>query len=230
MRSSLRILLAMAAGACLIGIDGAGATEASSTASRLAEAVEARDADPRLAPRVQVGTPWGKDDTVGDATRPQGDLRRIIVENGRQQMTFTFRTVAIPFWDTAATDRTTGMVFDMDWHGTTPPPNRTLVIFRNDGPWFAVILNGGGQSVCSRQGGVRQLTNNRFVLNAPVQQCLGGAHILRVGAGFVDDADDTAVDDTTVDRVPNSGGYGPFIRLPGESRSTGDAAAGWTVH
>ena len=227
-----RIVLAVIAAVCLLGIDGAGASSPSTSAQRVADALGPPAESGRLARRVQVASPWGKDDTVGDAARPEGDLRRIIVANGNQHMSFTWRTVATPLWDTAATDRITGVVFDMDWQNTTAPPNRSLVVEKQDGVWTAVILNARNQAICSRTGGVRVLTNHRFNINAPVQQCLGGAHVLRVASGFVDDLDDTAVDDTRVDFAPNSRGYGPFIRLPARSRSTGESTTvgGWTVH
>jgi hypothetical protein len=150
------------------------------------------------------------------------------VDNGHVRMDFMFRTVAYPRWDTPSTDRLVGMVFDMDWYGTSVAPNRTLVVDRIDNVWVATILNGRGQSVCSRTGGVQQLSNNRFTISAPVEACLGGAHVLRVAGFFVDDLDDTAAEDTRVDYVPNSRFYGPFIRLP--ESSGGDAGTmGWTV-
>jgi hypothetical protein len=224
----LRFAAAVLAALCVIGLDSGAAGAARPVAGRVVDAA----GDPRAPgtePRVQVNTPWGKDDTVGDASRPQGDLRRIIVENGRQQMTFTFRTMATPMWDNPSTDRVTGMVFDMDWQGTSVDPNRTLVVTREDGVWTSIILRGNGAFECGRTGGVRQLSNHRFVMTAPVQLCLGGAHVLRVASGFVDDRDDTAGTDARVDAAPNSRFYGPFIRLPGSSRSGGNVNAGW-VH
>jgi hypothetical protein len=225
----LRIGAALVALACIIGLDGGQAGAARPVAGRVVDAAgEARA--PGVEPRIKVNSPWGKDDTTGDARRDQGDLRRIIVANGRQQMTFTFRTVATPLWDNASTDRVTGMVFDMDWQGTTVQPNRTLVVTREDGVWTSIILRGNGAFECGRTGGVQQLSNHRFVIHAPVQLCLGGAHVLRVASGFVDDADDSAGQDTSVDAAPNSRFYGPFIRLPGSSRAGGrDVTDGW-VH
>ncbi len=227
MKRLIRILLASIIAMGLIGIDGAGAS-GGSTARQLSDAF-APAAGSSLTPRIQVNSPWGKDDTVGEAFRPEGDLRRIIVENGHQRMVFTFRTVARPLWDTPSTDRITGMVFDMDWHGTSVPPNRTLVITREDNIWVGVILDGNQQVVCSRTGGVQQLSNNRFVLGAP-SACLGGSHMVRVASGFVDDRNDGPGETVSVDSAPDSRFYGPFIRLP---RSRGDGPAGlggWTVH
>jgi hypothetical protein len=226
----LRIGAALVALVCIIGLDGGQAGASRPVTGRVLDAAgEARA--PGLQPRIKVNSPWGKDDTTGDARRDQGDLRRIIVENGRQQMTFTFRTVATPLWDNASTDRVTGMVFDMDWQGTTVQPNRTLVVTREDGVWTTAIFRGNGAIECVRPaGGVRQLSNHRFVLSAPVQMCLGGAHVLRVASGFVDDGDDGPAQDTSIDAAPNSRFYGPFIRLPGSSRAGGrDVTAGW-VH
>ena len=229
MQRRLKVAAVLVALLGTIGLDGGTAGAAGPAAADLADAF-GDPRSPRIEPRVQVSSPWGKDDTVGDAARPQGDLRRIVVENGRQQMTFMFRTVQTPLWDNASTERDTGMVFDMDWHGTSVDPNRTLVVTRIDGVWNVGILRGNGALECYRTGGVRQLTNHRFVISAPVQLCLGGAHVLRVASGFVDDQDDTAATDSSVDAAPNSRFYGPFIRLPGSSRSDGrDAAAGW-VH
>ena len=229
MKRFIKVLATLVALVSLIGLDGAGASSAPTTAQTVADAAAA----PRSGPpaEVLVNTPWGKDDTVGEATRPQGDLRRIVVENGRTQMHFTFRTVETPLWDTPSTDRIVGMVFDMDWQGTTVPPNRTLIVTREDGVWNAAILNGGGNFVCGRTGGVRQLSNHRFKISAPVAECLGGAHVLRVLGTFVDDADDGAPQATTSDAAPNSRFYGPFIRLPQRSRS-GEAGGtgGWTVY
>jgi hypothetical protein len=229
MRRNVSILAAVLVTVTMMGIGGAEASSAPARAREVADAVTAPAGGPELTPRVRVNSPWGKDDTVGDAPRPQGDLRRIIVENGRVQMHFTFRTVATPLWDNASTDRTTGMVFDMDWLDTTAPPNRTLVVTRDDGVWSAAIFNGGGHLVCSRTGGVRQLTNHRFNISAPVQTCLGGPHVLRIGSGFVDDQDDTAGEDLHTDLAPNTN-YGPFIRLPARSRPEAAAVGGWTVH
>ena len=214
MRRVVGILLACLVTTSVFGIDGAGADDAATTAEQLAAVLPDPPAAEGLEPRSTVATPWGKDDTVGDAERPEGDLRRIIVENGRVQMHFMFRTVQRPLWDTAATDRLTGMVFSLDWEGTTAAPNRQIVVLRDDGIWVIGILTGRGRLVCERTGGVRQLTNNRFTFSAPVQGCLGGAHVVRASGGLVDDLDDTAEDDLHVDFAPNGGGYGPFIRLP----------------
>ena len=52
-------------------------------------------------------------------TNASGNLRRVVIENGRQQMRFTFNLVGAPVWDNNATDLTTGMVFDIDWRNTT---------------------------------------------------------------------------------------------------------------
>ncbi len=171
-------------------------------------------ADGRLAPRVQVDTPWTKDDTVGDASRPQGDVRRIVVDNGRQNITLTFRMVAAPIWDTLATDRATVMRFLLDWRGTTAAFDRRVTVSWSDGDWRIVVFNGAGGAVCVRDGGVQPLANHRYRFTVAVGMCMGGAHLVRVAASFSDDQDDSAADDIRLDRVPNSGGYGPFIRLP----------------
>jgi hypothetical protein len=169
-----------------------------------------------LEPRVQVASPWGKDDTVGDATRPEGDVRRIVVANGRQQVTFTFRMVAKPIWDTQATSRRTLMRFRLDWFGTAAAHDRQITVSWSDGAWRTVVFDGSGGPLCVRQsGGVQILTGNRYRFSIPVgPPCALGVHKLRVAASFDDDLDDSAGDDVRVDRVPNSGGYGPFIRLP----------------
>ena len=229
MKRTMKVLAMLVAVVSLVGLDGAGASSGSSTPQRLADAAGVAPAS-GASPEVLVNTPWGKDDTVGEATRPEGDLRRIVVENGRTQMHFTFRMVETPLWDTPMTDRIVGMVFDIDWQDTTVPPNRTLIVSREDGVWNATILNGGGHFVCGRTGGVRQLSNHRFNISAPVQQCLGGAHVVRVLGTFVDDTDDGAPQATTTDAAPNSRFYSPFIRLPQRSRS-GEAGGtgGWTV-
>jgi hypothetical protein len=197
----------------IIGLDGGTAGAARPVTPRVAAAV----GEPRAsgaAPGAAVHTPWGKDDAVGDARRPQGDLRRIVVENGRAQMTFMFRTVAAPFWDNLRTDRVVGMVFDMDWRGTSPAPDRTLLVSRDDNVWSVVVLRANGNFECTRYGGVRQLANHRFEVSVPVRSCLGGAHVLRVASGFLDDADDGPGEDASVDAAPNSRTYGPFISLP----------------
>ena len=43
---------------------------------------------------------------------------------------------------------------------------------------------------------------------------LGGAHVLRANGKFLDDQDPSAGEDLKLNKVPNGGGYGPFIRLP----------------
>jgi hypothetical protein len=159
-----------------------------------------------------VNTPWGKDDTVGEAFRPQGDVERVVVENGRQRVTFTFRMAAVPLWDTVATSRDTVMRFFLDWRGTTAPHDRQVTATYGEGAWHVIVRNGNGDAICLRTGGVQQLSNHRYRFT--VASCLGGAHVLRVAARFDDDQADDASKDIKRDRVPNSGGYGPFIRLP----------------
>lgn len=172
------------------------------------------DAESGLEPRVLVGTPWAKDDTVGDASRPQGDVRKVVIENGRQRVTFTFRMVAAPIWDTFATSRETVMRFRLDWRGTTAAHERQVSVSWSEGAWRIVTRNETGGPPCLRDGGVRPLGNHRYQFSVPVAQCLGGPHVLRVASTFRDDRDDSAAGDIRLDRVPNSGGYGPFIRLP----------------
>ena len=170
-----------------------------------------------LRPRVQVSSPWSKDDTVGEAVRPQGDVRKVVVENGRQQVRFTFRMVAKPFWDTFATSRHTYMSFELDWQGTTAPFNRRVTASYAEGNWHVVVYNGLGNSICVQTGGVTALANHGWRFTVPTAgtfRCLGGAHVFRVAADFHDDQADDAVDDIRLDNVPNSGSYGPFIRLP----------------
>ncbi len=164
---------------------------------------------------VTIASPWAKDDTVGEAERPNGDVRRVVVENGRQNVRFTFRMQAKPIWDTAATSRATFMEFRLDWKGTTAAYNRRITVSFSEGDWRTVVFNGTGGALCVRQsGGVQSLGNFRYRFSVPVGQCLGGPKVIRVMARFQDDLDDSALDDIHLDRVPNSGGYGPFIRLP----------------
>lgn len=173
-------------------------------------------ADPsaELRPRVAVNSPWSKDDTVGEAFRPQGDVRKVVVENGRQQVRFTFRMVANPLWDTVATSRHTYMSFELDWQGSTAPFNRRVTVSWAEGSWHVVVYNGLGNSICFQNGGVTPLANHAWRFTVPTAMCLGGAKVIRVAADFHDDQADDAADDIKLDRVPNSGGYGPFIRLP----------------
>ena len=167
--------------------------------------------------RATVATPWTKDDTVGDASRPQGDVRKVVIENGHQRVWFTFRMQATPIWDTVSTSRATVMRFQIDWQGTTAAHERRISVSRSEGAWRIVVHDGGGGSICLRDGGVQNLGNNRWRFSVPTGgpvPCLGGAHVLRVASSFRDDRDDSAADDIRIDKVPNSGGYGPFIRLP----------------
>ncbi len=177
-------------------------------------AVDASAAGARRAP---VATPWVKVDTVGEASRPQGDVRSVIVENGHQQVRFTYRMQAAPVWDTFATSRRTVMQFLIDWQGTSSAYNRRITTSYSEGAWRTVVFNGTGGAVCLRDGGVENLGNNRYRFaiqtGGPVP-CLGGAHVIRVASTFLDDRDDSAADDVRRDRVPDSGGYSPFIRLP----------------
>jgi hypothetical protein len=167
-----------------------------------------------LGPRVQVSSPWSKDDTVGEAFRPQGDVRKIVVENGRQQVRFTFRMVAKPLWDTFATSRHTYLSYELDWRGSTAPFNRRVTVSFAEGAWHVNVYNGLGHSICTQTGGVTALANHGWRFTVPTAMCLGGAHVIRVATDFHDDQADDASDDIRLDRVPNSGGYGPFIRLP----------------
>jgi hypothetical protein len=169
------------------------------------------------APRATVGTPWTKDDTVGDASRPQGDVRKVVIENGRNRVWFTFRMQAAPVWDAVSTSRATVMRFQIDWQGTTAAFDRRVSVSRSEGAWRIVVHDGGGGSLCLRDGGVQNLGSNRWRFAVPTTgavPCLGGAHVIRVASSFRDDRDDSANNDIRIDKVPNSGGYGPFIRLP----------------
>lgn len=178
----------------------------------LAVAVPSASAAPT--PRALAANPWGRDDPAGDASRSAGDLRRITVENGRQNVVFTFRLQAAPVWDTAGTSRATVMRFLLDWRGTTLAHDRRITVSRSDGGWNTVVFNGTGGAVCLANGGVTALGNHRYRFRVPVDMCLGGAHVLRASGSFADDRDDSALDDVRLDLVPNGGGYGPFIRLP----------------
>lgn len=165
---------------------------------------------------MEVNSPWGKDDTVGEAARPQGDVRRIIITNGRQRLNVFWRMVAQPLWDNPSTDRVTGIDFAIDWQGTGPALDREVVFLREDNVWKAAIFNARGVLVCSRSaGGVRVQPGFRFNSNAPTD-CLGG---------------DTSVSDPEINDMPNSRFYGPFIRIP-QQESAGRAAGldGWTRH
>jgi hypothetical protein len=204
-KRTMRILVVLAA---VVGLAGAAPAEELTT------------------PRVQVSSPWTKDDTVGDADRSAGDVRKIVVENGRQNVRLTFRMQANPIWDTAATSRATHMAFLIDWQGTTAAYNRRVTMSRSDNGWNAVVFNGTGGAECI--GPLQALPNRRFRATIPVV-CLGGAHVIRVAGKFNDDHADDAEDDIHVDRVPNSGGYGPFVRLPGSSRSGDAGAGGWVA-
>lgn len=166
------------------------------------------------APRATAANPWVRDDPAGDAFRPQGDLRRIVVENGRQNIRLTFRTAAKPIWDTIANSRATRMVFKIDWQGTTLAYNRRVVVSRADGAWRQVIFDGNGNGICLRDGGVTVLPNFGYRASVPVNMCMGGARVIRVGGEFLDDQEPDASDDIKTDRVPNGANYGPFIRLP----------------
>jgi hypothetical protein len=169
------------------------------------------------APRATVATPWTKDDTVGDASRPQGDVRKVVVENGHNRVWFTFRMQATPIWDTVSSSRATVMRFQIDWQGTAAAHDRRVSVSRSEGAWRIVVHDGAGGSICLRDGGVQNLGNNRWRFSVPTTgavPCLGGAHVLRVASSFRDDRDDSAADDVRIDKVPNNGGYGPFIRLP----------------
>ncbi len=175
----------------------------------------AEPAGEELTPRVQVASPWSKDDTVGEADRPQGDVRRVVVENGRQNVRLTFRMVAKPFWDTFATSRRTFMAFRIDWQGTTPAYNRRVSVSWAEGSYHSVVYNQLGHSICV--GGAQPLPNHGIRVTLPATgspNCMGGAHVLRVAGVFSDDHADDASNDIFRDHVPNSGGYGPFIRLP----------------
>lgn len=175
---------------------------------------DAAPAGEELTPRATVPNPWVKDDPVGDAFRPQGDLRRIVVENGRQNIRLTFRTVAKPIWDTIANSRSTVMAFNIDWQGTTLAYNRRVLVSHSDGAWRQVIRNGNGNAVCVANGGVTILPNFGYRVSVPVNMCMGGAKVIRVAGEFRDDQDPSAANNIKIDRVPNGGGYGPFIRLP----------------
>lgn len=167
------------------------------------------------APRVSVATPWVKDDPAGDAFRPQGDLRRIVVDNGRQQIELLFRMAANPIWDTSSNSRHTVMALELDWQGTPLGYDRRVVVSRSDGAWRQVIFDANGNGICLRNGGVRILPNYGFGIRVPVNTgCMGGPHVLRASGEFLDDQDPSADEDIKIDKVPNGGGYGPFIRLP----------------
>lgn len=167
------------------------------------------------APRATVPTPWVKDDPPGDAFRPQGDLRRIVVDNRYQQIELLFRMAANPIWDTSSNSRRTIMVFKLDWQGTPLAYDRRVVVSRSDGAWRQVIFDANGNGICLRDGGVRILPDYGFGIRVPVNTgCMGGPHVLRVSGVFTDDQDPSADEDLKLDKVPNGGGYGPFIRLP----------------
>jgi hypothetical protein len=164
-----------------------------------------------------VPSPWIKDDPAGDASRPQGDLRRVIVENGRTQVRFTFRMAASPAWDTAATSRHTFMRFLLDWQGSSTAYNRKVTASWAGGTWNVNVYNSLGNSICTSTGGVTNLGNHRWRFSVPTGgtfACLGGARVLRVAAAFTDDRDDSAGEDLRLDKVPDGGGYGAFIQLP----------------
>jgi hypothetical protein len=229
MSKTTRTLAALVVSLTLLGASaGAGA----SPESEVADAAE-RSA-PTGSPRVLARTPWSHLDPLRDVMRPSGNLQRVVIANSRQQMQFTFDMVGKPIWDNNATDRATGMVFNIDWRGTTAPPNRILAIVKENNVWQAAIFNGTRQIVCSRRGGVVVLPNNVFRISAPVVQCLGGARVLRVGGAFVEDLDPSAEVDFVEDVFPNGRRYGPFIALPNRGRTgggeSGGAAQGWTVH
>jgi hypothetical protein len=175
------------------------------------------DAAQAATPRVQVASPWSKDDTVGEAFRPAGDVRRVVIQNGRQNVTFTFQMRATPIWSTVPTSRHTFMAFRLDWQNTSAAHNRRVTVSKADGGWHIVVYNGTGGAVCVQDGGVQLLSDHRYRISVPTggtYHCLGGQHVLRVASTFTDDQDDSADEDLKLDRVPNNGGYGPFIRLP----------------
>lgn len=170
------------------------------------------------APRVTINSPWTKDDTIGEASRPQGDVRKVIVENRGSSVRFTFRMQAKPIWDTFASSRATVMQFLIDWKGTSAAFDRRISVSHSEGDWRIITHDGSGGSVCASQsGGVQSLGNFRYRFSVPATgpvPCLGGQRVFRVAASFRDDRDDSAGEDVRVDKVPNNGGYGPFIRLP----------------
>ena len=196
MKRTVRILIGLAA---TVGLLAGSAPEASAD----------------VAAQATAANPWAKDDTVGEVSRPDGDLRRVVITNGRQNVNFFWRTVGTPSWDTPSVNRNTRAVFEVDWQGTTTPYNRRIVVSRYEGVWTVVVFNGVRQGICIAYNSVRVRTNHRFDITVPVQQCLGGAHVLRVKTRFFDDDDDSVGEaGLTVDRVPDNGGYGPFVRLP----------------
>ncbi len=167
------------------------------------------------APRATVGSPWVKADQVGEAARPQGDIRNIVVENGRQNIRLTFRTVAKPIWDTTSNNLRTFMAFKIDWQGTALAHDRRITVSFSEGNWHQVVYLGNGNTICVATGGVTVLPNFGYRITVPVNTgCMGGAKVIRVAGEFWDDHDASAGEDIRKDRVPNGGGYGPFIRLP----------------
>ena len=167
------------------------------------------------APRATVASPWVKTDQVGEAARPQGDIRGIVVENGRQNIRLTFRTVAKPIWDTTSNSLRTFMAFKLDWQGTALAHDRRITVSFSEGTWYQVIYLGNGNTICFATGGVTVLPNFGYRITVPVNSgCMGGARVIRVAGEFWDDFDASAGEDIRKDRVPNGGGYGPFIRLP----------------
>lgn len=233
MAKTTRLLMALAITFTLLGADHAAASDSTATAADIAAAAERPATSAPEDARVLARTPWTHIDPVGDVMNPSGNLRRVVIENGRQLMKFTFNLAGTPVWDNNSNDLATGMVFAIDWRNTTPSANRVLVVQKYNNIWQAVIFNGNGAPVCSRTGGVSVLPNYGFRIGAPVVQCLGGAHVLRVGGAFVEDQDPTDVEEFIEDVFPNPTAYGPFIALPSRSRSRSAEAGtanGWTIH
>lgn len=82
------------------------------------------------------------------------------------------------------------------------------------GPWRQVIFEANGDGICLRDGGVVILPDHAYRISVPVTTgCMGGAHVLRVAGESGDDQDPSAEESIKIDRVPNGGVYGPFIRL-----------------
>jgi hypothetical protein len=175
-----------------------------------------------------VATPWGLNDTIGEASRPNGDIGRVVISNGRQAVNFLWKMQAAPFWDNTSVARSTRTVFEIDWQGTTPAYNRRLVISRYEGTFTSVVFNGIGGSECIGYNTVRIRPGLRYDVTVPTV-CLGGAHVLRVATRFLDDRDNGSGEDIRIDKVPNAG-YSPFIRLPAGSGSPAPRTVGsWTV-
>ena len=108
------------------------------------------------------------------------------------------------------------MAFKLDWQGTPLGYDRRVV-----GQPLRRAPGGRSSSTPTAtasvfaDGGVAILPNHGFRISVPVTTgCMGGAHVLRATGVFLDDQDPSADDDIKIDKVPNGGGYGPFIRLP----------------